>query len=245
MGEQQKNVDNGYTERHVNAPTIHTERMANNKKIAIDGPAGSGKSTVARRVAEKLGCLYLDSGAMYRAVTVLAIRHELPAGSPKLLSRVQKCRIEFADNGKIVLLDSEDVTTCIRTPAVNKRVADVAKIPEIRQEIVKHQQRIGAAGSIVAEGRDLTTIVFPDADFKFYLDASVTERARRRLAELRSQNVQTTLEEVEAGIRTRDEKDISREHSPLREAEDAIVVDTTHKTIDEVVDVIVAQVQAR
>ena len=229
----------------MNTPTIHTERMANNKKIAIDGPAGSGKSTVARRVAEKLGCLYLDSGAMYRAVTVLAIRHELPTGSPKLLSRVQKCRIEFADNGKIVLLDSEDVTTCIRTPAVNKRVADVAKIPEIRQEIVKHQQRIGAAGSIVAEGRDLTTIVFPDADFKFYLDASVTERARRRLAELRSQNVQTTLAEVEADIRTRDEKDISREHSPLREAEDAIVVDTTHKTIDEVVDVIVAQVQAR
>ena len=229
----------------MNTPTMHAERMANNKKIAIDGPAGSGKSTVARRVAEKLGCLYLDSGAMYRAVTVLAIRHELPAGSPKLLSRVQKCRIEFADNGKIVLLDSEDVTTCIRSPAVNKRVADVAKIPEIRQEIVKHQQRIGAAGSIVAEGRDLTTIVFPDADFKFYLDASVTERARRRLAELHSQNVQTTLEEVEAGIRTRDEKDISREHSPLREAEDAIVVDTTHKTIDEVVDVIVAQVQAR
>ena len=229
----------------MNTPTMHTERMANNKKIAIDGPAGSGKSTVARRVAEKLGCLYLDSGAMYRAVTVLAIRNELPAGSPKLLSRVQKCRIEFADNGKIVLLDSEDVTTCIRSPAVNKRVADVAKIPEIRQEIVKHQQRIGAAGSIVAEGRDLTTIVFPDADFKFYLDASVTERARRRLAELRSQNVQTTLAEVEADIRTRDEKDISREHSPLREAEDAIVVDTTNKTIDEVVDVIVAQVQAR
>ncbi len=211
--------------------------------IAIDGPAGSGKSTVARRVAEKLGCLYLDSGAMYRAVTVLAIRHKLPAGSPKLTALVQECHIKFADNGKTVLLDSEDVTTCIRTPAVNKQVADVAKIPEIRKEIVKHQQRIGAEGSIVAEGRDLTTIVFPDANFKFYLDASVTERARRRLAELRSQNVQTTLDEVEAEIRMRDEKDTSREHSPLREAEDAIVVDTTHKTIDEVVNFIVAQVQ--
>ena len=225
------------------APTTPTERLAKNQKIAMDGPAGSGKSTVARRVAEKLGYLYLDSGAMYRAVTVLAIRHELPAGSPQLTTLVQGCHIEFADNGKTVLLDGKDVTTCIRTPAVNKRVADVAKIPEIRKEIVKHQQRIGAEGNIVAEGRDLTTIVFPDADFKFYLDASVTERARRRLAELRSQNVQTTLEEVEAAIRTRDEKDSSREHSPLREAEDAIVIDTTRKPIDEVVDLIVVQVQ--
>ena len=210
--------------------------------IAMDGPAGSGKSTVARHVAEKLGLLYLDSGAMYRAVTVLAINHGLTADSPELINQVKACHIEFTNNGKTILLNDEDVSIEIRTPAVNRRVADVAKIPEIRHEIVKHQQRIGADGSIVAEGRDLTTIVFPNADFKFYLDASVRERAKRRLAELRKQNVDTTLEAVEAEIKNRDEKDITRAHSPLRAAEDAIIVDTTEKTIDEVVDFIITQV---
>ena len=212
--------------------------------IAMDGPAGSGKSTVARRVAEKLGLLYLDSGAMYRAVTLLALQEELAADSPKLIERVKACRIEFTDNGRTILLDTEDVSVQIRTLAVNKLVADVAKIPEIRREIVKHQQRIGAEGSIIAEGRDLTTIVFPNADFKFYLDASVTERAKRRLAELQAQSENATLAAVEAEIRERDEKDTTREHSPLRTADDAVIVDTTDKTIEEVVDLIVAHVCA-
>ncbi len=211
--------------------------------IAMDGPAGSGKSTVALCVAEKLGFLYLDTGAMYRAVTVLSLRHQYVSGSPQLTDIVRRSHIEFTDNGKVVLLDGEDISTEIRMPEVNKLVADVAKIPEIRHEIVKHQQRLGAKGSLVAEGRDLTTIVFPNADFKFYLNASVKERARRRLMELRRKNVRTTSEEVEAEIRLRDEKDISREHSPLRMAEDAIVVDTTHKTIHDVVNFIVGQVQ--
>lgn len=206
--------------------------------IAMDGPAGSGKSTVARRIAEKLGLLYLDSGAMYRAVTLLAIQEGLEANSPQLIDRVKTCHIEFTDNGKTILLNAEDVSVQIRTPAVNRLVADVAKIPEIRHEIVKHQQRIGAEGNIVAEGRDLTTIVFPNADFKFYLDASVTERAKRRLIELQAQNVDATLAAVEAEIRARDEKDTTREHSPLRTADDAIVIDTTCKTVEEVVDFI-------
>ena len=210
--------------------------------IAIDGPAGSGKSTVARRIAERLGLLYLDSGAMYRAVTLLAIADSLPADSPKLIEQVKRCHIEFRDNGKTILLNAEDVSVQIRMPAVNRLVADVAKTREIRQEIVRHQQRIGAEGSIVAEGRDLTTIVFPNADFKFYLDASVTERAKRRLAELQAQNVDTTLAAVEAEIRERDEKDTTREHSPLRAADDAISVDTTDRTINEVVDFIIAHV---
>jgi cytidylate kinase len=212
--------------------------------IAMDGPAGSGKSTVARCIAEKLGLLYLDSGAMYRAVTLLAIQEELAADSPKLIDSVKACHIEFMDNGRTILLDAEDVSKQIRTPAVNRLVADVAKIPEIRHEIVKHQQRIGAEGSIIAEGRDLTTIVFPNADFKFYLDASMTERAKRKLADLQAQNEEATLAAVAAEIRERDEKDITREHSPLRAADDAIVVDTTDKTIEEVVDLIVAQVWA-
>ena len=218
------------------------KKIGSQVTIAIDGPAGSGKSTVARRVAEKLGLLYLDSGAMYRAVTVLAIQDELAADSPELIERVKACHIEFADNGKTILLNTEDVSVQIRTPAVNRRVADVAKIPEIRHEIVKHQQRIGAEGSIIAEGRDLTTIVFPDADFKFYLDASVAERAKRRLAELQAQNVDITLAAVEAEITARDEKDKTRAHSPLRAAADAIIIDTTDKTIDEVVDFIIAEI---
>ena len=215
------------------------KKIGSQVTIAIDGPAGSGKSTVARRVAEKLGLLYLDSGAMYRAVTLLALQEGLAADSPKLIDRVKACHIEFTDNGRTILLDTEDVSAQIRTPAVNRLVADVAKIPEIRREIVKHQQRIGAEGSIIAEGRDLTTIVFPNADFKFYLDASVTERAKRRLAELQAQNEDATLAAVAAEIRERDEKDTTREHSPLRTASDAIVVDTTDKTIEEVVDFLI------
>ena len=212
--------------------------------IAIDGPAGSGKSTVARRVAEKLGLLYLDSGAMYRAVTLLAIEEGLAADNPELIDHVKTCRIEFTENGRKILLNAEDVSVQIRTPAVNRLVADVAKIPEIRREIVRHQQRIGAKGGIIAEGRDLTTVVFPNADFKFYLDASVTERARRRRTELQTQNVTATLATVEAEIRERDEKDTTREHSPLRAAEDAILVDTTDKTIAEVVELIIAHICA-
>ena len=218
------------------------KKIGSQVTIAIDGPAGSGKSTVARRIAEKLGLLYLDSGAMYRAVTVLVIRGGLAADSPELLEQVKVCHIEFQDNGKTILLNAENVSLQIRTLAVNRRVADVAKIPEIRHEIVKHQQRIGGEGSIIAEGRDLTTIVFPNADFKFYLDASVTERAKRRLSELQRQNVDMTLAAVEAEISDRDEKDKTRAHSPLRAADDAIVVDTTDKTINEVVDFIIAQV---
>ncbi len=215
------------------------DKLGERVTIAMDGPAGSGKSTVARKVAEKLGLLYLDSGAMYRAVTVLAIQHKTQTNIVKLIELVKECEIAFDDNGKKIFLNSADVSDQIRTPEVNRLVADIAKVPEIRTEIVRHQQKIGADGGIIAEGRDLTTVVFPHADFKIYLDASMQERAKRRFAELQSQNVDTTLETVENEIKTRDEKDTSREHSPLRPAEDATRVDTTGKTIDEVVDFIV------
>lgn len=210
--------------------------------IAMDGPAGSGKSTVAQRVAERLELLYLDSGAMYRAVTVLAIDNGITRNISKLITLVKSCKIEFGENGKAIYLNSKDISIRIRTPEVNKLVADIAKIQEIRHEIVQHQRKIGEKGDIIAEGRDLTTIVFPDADYKFYLDASVKERAKRRFEELQTQNVETTLESVEEDISVRDEKDISREHSPLKYAKDAIRVDTTGKSIDEVVDFIICRV---
>ncbi len=215
------------------------DKLGERVTIAMDGPAGSGKSTVAQQIAEKLGLLYLDSGAMYRAVTVLAIQHKTQTNIDKLIELVKDCEVAFDDNGKKIFLNAADVSDQIRTPKVNRLVADIAKVPEIRKEIVRHQQKIGSGGGIIAEGRDLTTVVFPCADFKIYLDASVHERAKRRFAELQSQNVDTTLESVENEIRTRDEKDTSREHSPLRAAEDAIRVDTTGKSIDEVVNIIV------
>lgn len=217
--------------------------IASNITIAIDGPAGSGKSTVARAIAERLGMLYLDSGAMYRAVTLLAIENEVENDITNLIELVKKCRIEFDDNGKRIFLDTVDVSDAIRTPEVNKLVADIAKIADIRHEIVKHQQRIGSEGNIIAEGRDLTTIVFPDANYKFYLDASIRERAKRRYADLQEQKVKTTIETVEAEIAARDEKDTSREHSPLQVAEDAIRIDTTGKTINEVIDLIVGHIE--
>jgi cytidylate kinase len=212
--------------------------------IAMDGPAGSGKSTVARRIAEQLGYLYLDSGAMYRAMTLLAIRKGVsPTDVPALVWLVQGCRMDFADNGKITLLDGEDVSDAIRTPEINRMVSDIAKIPELRHEIVEQQRRIGEKGGIVAEGRDITTVVFPSANLKFYLNASVEERAKRRFAEETAKGIECTLEQVEEDIRIRDEKDRSREHSPLRTAEDAIVLDTTHMTIDQVVDFVTERIR--
>ncbi len=212
--------------------------------IAIDGPAGSGKSTVTQCVAEKLDCLYLDSGAMYRAVTLQFIRTGVsPTNIPGLIRLVQTCQIDFADNGKITLLNGEDVSDAIRTPEINSVVSDISRVPELRNEIVKQQRRIGENSAIIAEGRDVTTVVFPNADHKFYLTASVEERARRRFTELKAKGVDCTLEGIQEEICARDAKDCSREHSPLRTAEDAIVVNTTDMTINQVVDFVIEQIR--
>jgi cytidylate kinase len=212
--------------------------------VAIDGPAGSGKSTVTQCVAEKLDCLYLDSGAMYRAVTLQFIRTGVsPTNIPGLIRLVQTCQIDFADNGKITLLNGEDVSDAIRTPEINSVVSDISRVPELRNEIVKQQRRIGENSAIIAEGRDVTTVVFPNADHKFYLTASVEERARRRFTELKAKGVDCTLEGIQEEICARDAKDCSREHSPLRTAEDAIVVNTTDMTINQVVDFVIEQIR--
>ena len=212
--------------------------------VAIDGPAGSGKSTVTQCVAEKLDCLYLDSGAMYRAVTLQFIRTGVsPTNIPGLIRLVQTCQIDFADNGKITLLNGENVSDAIRTPEINSVVSDISRVPELRNEIVKQQRRIGENSAIIAEGRDVTTVVFPNADHKFYLTASVEERARRRFTELKAKGVDCTLEGIQEEICARDAKDCSREHSPLRTAEDAIVVNTTDMTINQVVDFVIEQIR--
>lgn len=212
--------------------------------IAMDGPAGSGKSTIAQRLAEKLDYLYLNSGSMYRAMTLLSIREggdstEVPA----LTQMAQNCRIDFSNNGKTTLLNGEDVSDALRTPEIDRAIADIAKIPEIRREMVKQQRRIGKNGGIIVEGRDVTTVVFPDADLKFYISASVEERAKRRFTEQKAQSIETTLEQVEQEIRERDQMDESREHSPLRTASDAIVLDTTSMTVNQAVEFVLNRVE--
>ena len=205
--------------------------------IAMDGPAGSGKSTIAQRLAEKLDYLYLNSGSMYRAVTLLSLGEEGASTDVSMLTKLAKsCRIDFSDNGKITLLNGEDVSDVLRTPEIDRAIVDIAQVPEVRHEMVKQQRRIGENGGIIVEGRDVTTVVFPDADLKFYINASVEERAKRRFTEQKAKRIETTLEQVEKEIRDRDQMDESREHSPLRTAEDAIVVDTTSMTISQAVD---------
>jgi cytidylate kinase len=188
--------------------------------IAIDGPAGAGKSTVARAVAEALGFTYLDSGAMYRCIALAELR-----GAADPLASA----IAFDDDGTI-MLDGEDVSGQIRTPEVSERASEVAARPEVRERLVELQRELIARGDYVAEGRDIGTVVAPDAELKVYLTASPEERARRRAAE--------TGADPEAVLRDqlqRDERDSTREHSPLTAAADAIEVDTTGLQIDEVV----------
>lgn len=212
--------------------------------IAMDGPAGSGKSTIAQRLAETLDYLYLNSGSMYRAMTLLALREgEDPANVSALIQLAKNCRIDFSNNGKTTLLNGEDVSDALRTPEIDRAIADIAKIPDIRREMVRQQRRIGENGGIIVEGRDVTTVVFPEADLKFYISASVEERAKRRFTEQQAKDIETTLERVEQEIRERDQMDESREHSPLQTAEDAIVVDTTSMTINQAVEFVLNRVE--
>jgi cytidylate kinase len=212
--------------------------------IAMDGPAGSGKSTIAQCIAEKLDYLYLNSGSMYRAMTLLSIREgEDSTNVPMLTKLAKSCRIDFLDNGRTTLLNGEDVSDSLRTPEIDRAIVDIARIPEVRHEMVKQQRRIGEKGGIIVEGRDVTTIVFPDADLKFYISATVEERATRRFAEQKTKGIETTLAQVEKEIRERDQTDESREHSPLRTAEDAVIVDTTSMTINQAVNFVLNHVE--
>ena len=213
--------------------------------IAMDGPAGSGKSTIAQRLAEELDYLYLNSGSMYRAMTLLSLRERVDSTNVPMLTKLAKsCRIDFIDNGKTTLLNGEDVSDALRTPEIDRAIVNIARIPEVRHEMVKQQRRIGEKGGIIVEGRDVTTVVFPDADLKFYISASVEERAKRRFKEQKAKGIETILEQVEQEIRERDQMDESREHSPLRTAKDAIVVDTTSLTINQAVNFVLNRVEA-
>ncbi len=208
------------------------------KVIAIDGPAGSGKSTTAKLVAKKLNFLYLDTGAMYRAITLKALEQGVDVNDERGLMKIaEDSKISFENkNGTYKLfLDGEDVTDRIREPKVDRNVSLVSVHKNLRKILVEKQKEIGQKNDLVAEGRDTTTVVFPNA-FKVYLDADLKERAKRRFLELKDKGIRTSLEEQIKEIAKRDKLDSEREVSPLCLDKDAVVVDTTHLTIEEQVN---------
>lgn len=208
--------------------------------IAIDGPAGAGKSTVAKILAEKLQMLYLDTGAMYRAVTLKSIKNNVFAES-KIAELSGNIQIDIKDNK--IYLDGEDVTQDIRTPEVTNMVSYVAKIPKVRENMVNIQRKFAEKKGIIMDGRDIGTTVLPDAKYKFFLTADLKERAKRRSLELAQKGHNIDVEKVQKDIQERDVQDMQRACSPLKVAEGAKVIDTTNKTIDEVVEEIMGVIR--
>jgi len=215
--------------------------------VAIDGPVGAGKSTVARALAKELGFEYLNTGAMYRAVALAATRAGIGADDPVLEQRLAPIlgaiRIEFDRNQ--VMLDGADVSGAITDPAIGDLASRLSALGAVRARMVELQRAAAAEGGFVMEGRDIGTVVFPDAEIKFYLDAEVGVRAQRRFEELRAKGEAVTLEEVEAGLLERDRRDSTREIAPLRCAADAIVVNSSHLSVAQVVKRLTSEIHKR
>lgn len=208
-------------------------------QIAIDGPASSGKSTVAKIIARNLDLIYLDTGAMYRVATFVALQKETD-DAKEIIEFIEKNPISFMNGqkGQEVLMGSENVTEVIRTNEVTNTVSKISAMTEIREFMVAEQQRIAKNGGIIMDGRDIGTVVLPKADLKIFLVASVDERAERRYKENLSKGIPTDLERLKIEISERDRKDSTRTISPLKQAEDAILLDSTGKTINEIVQFI-------
>ncbi len=200
-----------------------------NITITMDGTCGSGKSTIAKRLAERLGVIYLDTGAMYRAITWKALRSPIELDDTEgliRLARETEIRLKKGEEGTRVFVDGQEVTRVIRTPEVTNAVKFLADIPEVREVLIEEQREIAASRSVVAEGRDTGTVVFPDADYKFYVDASLEVRTERRFKEFIEKGMETTREEVQADLEQRDHADKTRPVGALRLAEGGIVIDT-------------------
>ncbi|MEQ6358650.1 (d)CMP kinase [Thermoanaerobacter thermohydrosulfuricus] len=204
-------------------------------KIAIDGPAGAGKSTVAKKIAKLLNYTYIDTGAMYRAITYKAIQQGVNLiEENKIADIVQSADIIL--EGEKIFLDGKDISEEIRKPEVSEKVSLVSKIPKVREILVQKQRKIAEGKNVVMDGRDIGTVVLPDAQFKFFLTASLEERAKRRYRELKTKNVNVSYYEVLKEIENRDTIDSQRDTSPLKIAEDSIVIDTTYLSEEEVLE---------
>lgn len=206
--------------------------------VTVDGPAGSGKSTVGRLLARALAYVYLDTGALYRAVALKVGRAGLDASDkPGIAALCSETAVEFVERDGVtrIRLDGRDVTELIRTPEISMLASTVSAVPEVRQRLLAVQRDAARAGGIVAEGRDMGTVVFPGADVKFFLTAGPEERGRRRWLELRERGHEADLEDVIRDVARRDRQDSEREIAPLRPAEDGVFVDSTGKTVEEVV----------
>jgi cytidylate kinase len=213
--------------------------MNNKLRIAIDGPAASGKSTTAKLVAKKLSYLYIDTGAMYRAVTLAALQKRVNLDDGTSLTRLaEKCEILLKeDNDRIVtLLNNQDVSEQIRSPEVTRAISTVSAHKDLRALMVKKQQQLAAGGGVVMDGRDIGTHVLPDAEIKVFMVAGIKERAKRRYHELQAKGVKTSLDEITADIERRDRMDATRATAPLTAAKDAIHIDTSMLTIAQQVD---------
>lgn len=206
-------------------------------QIAIDGPAGSGKSTVAKKIAEKLNIIYIDTGAMYRAMTL-----KLKDIDKKFYEEAcNNTNIEFINNK--IFLDGKDVSSQIRSEEISKLTSDISKIDFVRKKLVSIQKEIADKNSVVMEGRDITTVVLPDADYKFYLNASSEIRAKRRTLQLKEKGLNADYEEILRDIKKRDNNDIKRENSPLKVADDAIVIDSSNLTAEESIEKILSYIR--
>jgi cytidylate kinase len=216
--------------------------------VALDGTAASGKSTTARKAAKKLGFLYLDTGAMYRAITLKVIRKKLnPKEGPGLRKLLDETKVDLKlDQTHIrVFLDGEDVTEAIRSPEVDRWVSPVSALPMVRERMVAIQRALADGKRIICEGRDTGSVVFPEAQLKIFIDAKVDERARRRQKELHERGVELGISEVIGNLKERDSYDSQRQHSPLKMVADAVLLDTTDLSVDEEVSQVVSMIQAR
>lgn len=214
--------------------------------IAIDGPAGAGKSTVAKYIAKKLGIIYLDTGAMYRAVALKALRLGIdPSDTDKVLPVLLNTVIDiiYKEDGQHILLDKEDVSREIREHSVSKAASDISKIKEIRLKLVELQREIASQNSVVMDGRDIGSYVLPEADFKFYLTAAPEVRAKRRCAELAAKGQKCSYAEILKDINIRDENDSKREFAPLVKAEGALLIDSSYMPAEEVCEKILSVIR--
>ena len=216
--------------------------------IAIDGPAASGKSTTAKLVGQKMNFLYIDTGAMYRAMALKTKKLGFDyADSEKVISMIDSTiidqKIDKVTGDTKTYLDDEDVSFEIRTPEISKDVTAVCEIKEVRENLVNIQREFGNRGDVILDGRDIGTVVFPNADLKFFMVADVDIRAQRRFKELNDKGISSLLEDIKADIIRRDDRDSSRANSPLKAADDAILIDTSELTIDEQVEFIIEKIK--